>query len=94
MYAKPLITNKTMTLANTEYNHTFQDNCKKILVRERSGGEDVKIAWVSGESGTNYFTLGAGSTKAIDGFHVYARIMYFQCTAVGKILEIEEWIEA
>ena len=80
-----------MTLADTEYSQALPADTRKALIRVRSGGYDVKLAYVSGESGTNYITIPAGATKVIEGVFLLNTTLYFQCPGAGEVLEIESW---
>ena len=92
MYSRPTVTNVTMTLANTEYSHAVQANTKKLLLKERSGGSSVKLAYATGTSGTTYITIPAGSSKYFEASWLRGVTLYFQCPDAGNVLEIEEWL--
>ena len=92
MYYKANIYNKTMTLANTEYSQALSADCKKVLIKERSGGSDVKLAYAVGTSGSVYITVPASSSKSLEGIQLRGLTLYFQCPDAGKVLEIEEWL--
>ena len=85
------IYNKTMTLADTEYSQQIGPGVVKVLVQCR-GTYDVKIAFKTGESGTNYLTLKAGSVYYEDAVDDAPMTLYFQCAQAGQVLEIIGWI--
>lgn len=93
MYSKPTIYNLTLTSANTEYSQALSAKTKKVLIRERSGGSDIKLAYTSGESGTNYITIPASTSKWLDSVYLRGRTLYMQCADAGKVVEIEEWAD-
>lgn len=89
----PTIFNKTMTDAATEYSQALPTRCRKCLVKERSGASLVQLAYNSGESGTLYITIPAGSGgKYVEVAELGVRTLYFQCPDANKILEIECWV--
>lgn len=91
MYSYPTIANTTMTVANTEYSYAVPANTKKVLIKERSGSSAVKLAYTSGQSGTTYITIPAGSTKYLEGAWLTGITLYFQCADAGKVIETEIW---
>jgi hypothetical protein len=91
MYARPTIYNKTLTDANTEYSQAVSADAKKVLIRERSGSYDVKLAYATGTSGTLYITLPAGSSKYLEGIWVRGLTLFMQSTQAGVVVEVEEW---
>jgi hypothetical protein len=87
-YAKPTIINKALTLANTEYSQALPNDSKKILVASRSFG-NLKFAFVSGESATNYISVKAGSSGVwIDAILIYGQTLYIQSDVAGDVAEI------
>lgn len=91
MYQKPTIFNLTLTLAGTEYPQAIPLNARKFVLRERSGGSDLQLAFALGESGTNFVTIPAGSSKALDGVYLSGLSLFLQSPDAGKIVEIEVW---
>ncbi len=53
----PLVTNLTLTLADTEYNTTLANRTRKFSVRLRDNTETAKMSFTQGESGTKYWTI-------------------------------------
>lgn len=86
----PVIYNTTMTSANTEYSQALPSGCTKIMVQCRTS-YDVKITYVSGESGTIYFTIKADDTYWDDNIFGTKQTLYVQCTTAGQVLEILAW---
>lgn len=86
----PTIYNVTVVSANTEISHTLSDNTKSFLIRVR-GHSTLKLAFNSGESGTNYFTVAAGSNYLAEGLNFSGNI-YFQTNKASQIVEILEWV--
>lgn len=86
----PTIYNKTLTLANTEYSQALPAGCTKFTVQCRTA-YDVKLAFVSGESGTNYLTIKTDYWYWEDGILGTTRILYLQSAQAGVVVEIVVW---
>jgi len=90
----PFIYNVTCTLANTEYFQALPVRTSRVQVQSRNNN-DIKVAFVSGESGSNYFTVKGGMTyfdaeiMKSDGYMT----LYFQSNVAGEIAEILAWVE-
>lgn len=93
MYQKTTIYNKTLTVADTEYSQVLPVGTRKVLIKERTGAADVKLAYVSGESGTVYITIPAGSSKYLEGVYLSDIILYMQSPTAGVVVEIEVWLD-
>lgn len=85
----PVIYNVSCALANTEYSQTLSDHTKAFMIKAR-GYSTIKLAFVSGASGTVYFTVPAGTTLTQDGLD-FAGTLYFQTSKASEIVEIIEW---
>ena len=91
MYQKPTIYNVTLTSANTEYSRTIPENARKIFIRERSGLVAVKLAYASGESGSTYLTIPAGTQKPLENCFLSGVILYMQSGTPATVVEVEVW---
>jgi len=78
-----------MTLADTEYSQQLASGTCKYLIQCR-GDYDIKLAFVSGASATNYITIRAGQTYYEDGIDD-GRTLYFQCATAAQVAEIIAW---
>lgn len=87
---RPTISNVTLTTANTEYSYTVPEYTFKLQIKARSTTAAIKVAYVSGESGTNYFTIPAGQTYWEDNITV-AFTIYMQSTTAGTVAEVLTW---
>jgi len=87
----PTIYNVTMTLANTEYSQALPANTRKFLIKCRTSFA-IKLAFVSGQSGTNYITIPADQAYWEDHILVSNLTLYFQCATAGQVAEIIVWI--
>lgn len=88
--ATPLIINAAAATANTEYSYTFSANTKKILIRPRTDA-NVKFAYTSGQSATNYITIPNGSSFSLDDLNLNGVTIYFQTDKPSNTLEILAW---
>lgn len=86
----PLIVNQVATLANTEYSYSFPTGTKKFSLRAR-GKAKLQLAFVSGNSGTNYITVFSGSKYEEIGLKLTAITAYFQSNKAGETVEILSW---
>lgn len=87
----------TLTSAGTEYSYTFPVYMYAFDIRSRTAG-DFKVATVSGESGTNYFTVKSGEIYSQENLLIgnpigdrQAVTLYFQSDNAGQIIEIWFW---
>lgn len=81
--------NATCTLANTEYSQALNE-CRKFLIKPRNA--DLKVCFVSGQSGTNYLSLAQNQTYYEDLIHPSTLTLYFQSPTAGCIVEIIKWL--
>ena len=88
--ANSIIYNVTMTAANTEYSRALRDRIQKFSIQCR-GNYDIKVAFVSGQSGTQYITVKAGSTYYEDMITPSSPTIYFQCATAAQVVEIITW---
>lgn len=94
MYPKsyPKIVNIQLTNAGQEYNYTLPDQTKAILIKTRSAGYDLQLAYIANKSGSEYMTIPAGSPgKWIEGTWLNGLTLYFQTAQAGEIVELEIW---
>lgn len=87
----PTIYNRTLTSANTEYLQELPTGTNAFSIKLRSGDYDLKVAFVSTESGTNYVNVPAGATWNEVSLDLKAVTLYFQCTNASEIAEIVAW---
>ena len=86
----PIVYNKTLTLADTEYSQALPAGCKKIMVQCRTA-YDVKMTYTSGGSGTTYYTLKANTWYWDDFIDGTVKTIYMQSTQAGVVVEILCW---
>lgn len=93
VYKRAKIYNVTMTSADTEYSQALDQGTQKFLIKERSGGSDMKLSYTETESGTTYITIPAGTAKTVDVVNLKDITLYFQSPDAGKVAEIEVWLD-
>jgi hypothetical protein len=85
----PAIVNFNIPMPNTEYNYTLPANTKRFLIKCRNNGI-LKLSYVSGQSGTLYLTIPAGSSYREEGISS-ALTLFFQSSKGSEVLEIVSW---
>ena len=82
------ITNENISTINTEQSVALTNNLKTLKIRFR-GAAIVKYSFVSGESGSNYFTIPNNCSEEIENLDLSGKSIYFQSSKTG-VLEIVE----
>lgn len=93
MYQKPTMYNVTLTSANTEYSRSVPEKARKVFIRERSGLVAVKLAYASGQSGSTYLTIPAGTQKPLENCFLSGVVLYMQSGVPGTVVEVEVWTD-
>lgn len=90
---KPFIYNLTLTLANTEYSQELPIRSSRVQIQPRQDN-DIKVAFESGKSGAEYFTVKGGMNyfewemmNSTGKTTVYA-----QSATAGTVVEILVWV--
>ena len=86
----PTIYNVSMATANTEYSQVLGTNVKRFSIKLRDF-QDLKLAYVSGTSGTIFISVPAASEYHEENLKVTSLTLYFQSDAAGQVAEIVEW---
>ena len=87
----PTIFNILVSSANTEVSQALPLNTTKFSIKVRDGLAKVKFSFNSGQSGTNYISIGRGVTYAEDSIYLTAGTLYFQLDKAGQTVEILTW---
>jgi len=86
----PTVVNVSMPLANTEYGYNLPNNTKGFHLKLRSQNALLKLAFTSGESGTNYLTI--PQNDRFDSFEYNMdldnKTIYFQSPKADQTAEI------
>lgn len=86
----PAITNVIVNAANTQFSHPLGANTTRFLIRARNKGK-MNIAFINGQTGTNYISLGRGSIYTENNIqNPGALTIYFQVNQTD-VVEILEW---
>lgn len=83
-----IITNLSLT-SSVEGNYSFQSNSRRVIIRNRNDLE-VRFAFVSGDTATNYITLKAGCVLSLEGLDLTSKTIYLLASAncTIEIMEI------
>lgn len=84
------IENISIAIADTEQSHSFPANTQQFLVRNRGSGT-LKLASDLGQSGSVYYTLGAGDFYSSPDLSASIPTIYFQSPNAGLVLEMVSW---
>ena len=94
----PTVYNTTLTNANTEYSRALPSFCRgvKLMARPLGNGDlpDIKLAFISGDSGTTYLTIPGGYrdfTLPENMCAVGVLTLYMQSASAGVVVEILAW---
>lgn len=88
--ASPTIYNVATILADTEVSQATNIGVKQLLIRVR-GFANLKIAFVSGESGVKFITVPRGCSLTLEGL-LFTGTLYLQTDKPGQVVEILEWV--
>ena len=86
----PTIYNLSLPVANTEYSQALSTNTKRILIRARVGAT-LRVAFVSGDTLTNYFTMAPRTVYSEENLDLVGVTIYLQSDVAGNVAEILEW---
>jgi hypothetical protein len=86
----PLIINLSVPLADTEVSQAIADGTKRISIKARGNGK-LRLAYVSGETTTNYLTIWPGNEEVLDIITTNGLTLYFQSSKASETIEIHTW---
>jgi len=93
--ARPVIYNLTLSSANTEFSQVLPAGIRKFSIQCRDTSVDIKLAFVEGESGTNFLTVLGNSAYNEDLIHApggFTLTLYVQSTSTASpVVEIVAW---
>lgn len=87
------IYNLTLVNADTEYSQALSPFCISFIIKARQATAAIKLSFVSGQSGTVYITIPAGSSYELPAsVSTKAGILtlYMQSPVAGTVVEILE----
>lgn len=85
----PKIYNLSAPTARTEVSHVLSTNTKQLIVRVR-GVANLQLAFISGESSTNYITIPSGASLSLTDLKTSVTL-YLQTDKNSQVIEILEW---
>lgn len=85
--ASGVVYNVPVTLADTEQSFSFPDHTKAFEIRPRNSGQ-LKVAFTSGASGTNYVEVARGASYEKNLLDTTGLIVYFQTSNVPEVVQI------
>jgi hypothetical protein len=89
--SQPTIFNTTLNNANQEYTLALPTGTRRFTVKLRSAGL-LKISYVTGTSGTNYFSLLPGCTMTENALAPDSNyVLYIQSPQPGAVVELVAW---
>lgn len=83
----PTITNLVISSTGSEVSHGLQNNLFQVIIRARAG--TLQVSFVSGESGSKFFTVPKGCSLTLDDLNFNSRTLYIQSDTV-TVVEILE----
>lgn len=86
----PTIYNVVATLANTEYSQVLTDGTKRFSIRVR-GNAKLQLAYVSGQSGTIFEDVYAGTRLEETYLDLTGLTLYFRVNVPGQTVVITQW---
>lgn len=88
----PTIYNIPLTTAATEYTVAIPQSTQRFELRIRDGGAKAQFSFISGQSNTNFITLGYGSSYSEDGLSLSSILnIYIQSNKSNQVLEVITW---
>jgi hypothetical protein len=85
----PTISNPTLTTATTEQSIALQNGLKQLIVRVQSPiNARLQYAFISGESGTNFMTIPAGTSLSLKDVNFNSKTLYIQSDKNNTVVEI------
>lgn len=85
------IVNFTLDNNNTEQTIVIPDGTKKFTLQSRDRKANLKIAYVQGESNTNFLSLRKGGNLSEDNLSLIGRNLFIQSDKDNTIVEILIW---
>ena len=86
----PTIYNVLVLSANTEFSQLLSDSTKRFTIKVRDAAK-LQIAYLPGESGTNFLTIPRGAVYTEDNMS-FSGTLYFQADKAGVTVEIVQWV--
>jgi hypothetical protein len=88
---RPTIANTAITLADTEYSYDIPAGTKRFEIKLRALNALLKLAFISGASGTTYITIPYGGSYVENDVKAGPITLYFQSPSATQVAEIKTW---
>lgn len=89
--SSPTISNVVLSMANEEYAIPLPTGSRRFTIRLRVPGV-LKLSYVTGASGTTYFTLVPGTTMTEESLAPGTNyVLYVQSPQSGAVVELVSW---
>lgn len=89
----PTIVNVLLLLASTEYSYILPAGTRRCLLKLRSRGVGLQLAYTLGDSALIYITIPPGCSWSEDDLDLDAMVtLYFQTPSASQTLEIVSWV--
>lgn len=89
--ANPLITNISLSTPGTEYSFTINSNTKRYILQSRNKSI-IKLAYISGQSGITYLSIGASVNYSEDSLKLTSPLtIYAQSDVANTVIELLQW---
>lgn len=86
----PIIYNVvTPGIANIETSQALTSGTKRFTIRVR-GISQMKLAYISGQSGTTFISIPKGTSYTQEGLN-FTGTLFFQVDKISQTIEIIEW---
>lgn len=87
----PLIQNISMGVGGNEYSVTLLASTVRYVLKNR-GDAKLQLAFISGQTGTNYITISPGSVFKEDNLRLTSNLtIYVQASKNSQVLEVLSW---
>lgn len=88
----PVVAQVAMASAATEYSYVLPAGCRQFQLKLQSGAT-LQVAYVAGQSGTNYLTVPRYCFYAESDLLLTGTLtVYFQSPTGSQVLEILTWV--
>ena len=87
----PHVDNLTLTNADTEYSLALPARTVRFSIQARDTSIDIKLAFVAGESGSNFITIHGGQVFYETALSPDPLTLYLQSSTAGAVVEIISW---
>ncbi len=88
----PTITNLVLSVTPaTPASHAFVVNLKQVMVKARQSNHELQFSFTTGESGTKFVTIEAGTNYFEQNLNLSSTTLFIQSNKASTIVEILEW---